>query len=744
VSKLQNENWALKVSLHHSREKQSELENRLEALEKQLGEYEDLKTANDQLVTELQKRDEAVDEAVTVIVRLEHRLDELTRERSSTVRSFDSHTSFHEGDRNNGASYEDLGSIHSSPPYKSRTNGNHHGITTDLKYRQSVKSMARMPSFLSDDAEDTEALRSYYLGQDQTSLPRMSDLNSAPGDDPAELGEMQSPSLSVLSESSFLSVYGQRTPAEDVESLDLEDGAATPPAIRAHERKASIDHWLDSGDLGQSRQVKPTTQRKSSGVSPGQFLSLNDVITSPPQRMDRLKRRLEKRQQRLGADQAYQPTPQTKTNKRNPLPELDTARYPQMALKHRQPRALPPTPDTFSTNTLELGKASNDSLGSFTGNTMDREAFRAPHGKLHLHRSNTDPVFANPYLRRARSAETITSQRKGHGLDTATQSEVTDDTSSIGGSDKTSTIDKGWADNRGRTSRLAAFDPPDMFSFSNYERTDFSPDMLFEQVTGPVASRVRKKHDLNSSSHSPSVGYQGALQRSASAYPGQVQTVDAVQPRTGATTSLAYPNPPDRRSSLAASPSGNEKRLRRLQAAQRAAVEEARYRQDLPSLQVESREARPPNEAEPPRRGLLSRLGIGRSVSSQLPSSHGSQQNALSRQPSFDPHMDSATPPPIARYPRATSSTRAHDVRRPSTAHSMDSHAAAPQTFGQRRERRQSYNYPNSSDNSFDPRNEVRDLASKTGQEEDHGARETASMKNRKWYALGRATSMRR
>jgi chromosome segregation ATPase len=78
VSTLHKQNFDLKLELYHRRERQTSLEDRVEALESEKGEVENL---NDRLMEELEKRDKAVTEAVAMIIRLEAQVEELMAER---------------------------------------------------------------------------------------------------------------------------------------------------------------------------------------------------------------------------------------------------------------------------------------------------------------------------------------------------------------------------------------------------------------------------------------------------------------------------------------------------------------------------------------------------------------------------------------------------------------------------------------------------------------------------------------
>lgn len=186
MSTLHKQNFDLKLELFHRRQRQTVLEQQVEMLEESRANVEE---SNAQLVEELEKRDKAVGEAVQMIVSLEARIELLLREREMT--------------RQVEANQNLLAQLNDSP---STTLVNHGAASKRQEDTTSNgnHSLHRMPSFLSEYTEDTENLRSVYLA------PKPSYL-SLTKDSRAGNNGFVSPSMSVLSESSFVSVYGQRT-----------------------------------------------------------------------------------------------------------------------------------------------------------------------------------------------------------------------------------------------------------------------------------------------------------------------------------------------------------------------------------------------------------------------------------------------------------------------------------------------------------------------------------------------------
>lgn len=186
MSTLHKQNFDLKLELFHRRERQTVLEQKIETLEANLVNVEQ---SNLKMVQELEKRDKAVEEAVHMIVSLEARIELLLRERKMAQQV--------EANKNL------LSQLDDQSPTTTLAN---HGATKRLQNDAAPagKSLNRMPSFLSERTENTENLRNVYL-EPKTSYLSLAKLDSRAGNN-----GFVSPSMSILSESSFLSVYGQR------------------------------------------------------------------------------------------------------------------------------------------------------------------------------------------------------------------------------------------------------------------------------------------------------------------------------------------------------------------------------------------------------------------------------------------------------------------------------------------------------------------------------------------------------
>lgn len=352
ISNLHKQNFDLKLELYHRRERQTALEDRVEILEMEKNNAQDM---NNHLVQEMDKRDKAVEEAVAMIVTLEARLEQFAQERAMVEqieadRQYSSH--------NLDLSYQIPPSRATTPDFQ-RQNGD-------------VKVINRMPSFLSEQSENTENLRNVYLGARGSvlSLPQVPEASG----DADQANVLGSPCLSVLSESSFVSVYGKKgrsasTSHEIDEPLCL-DGTDSYPSHASTISRPKTSIALTPSASRRTRSNSLSTSRQS------QFQSITDVIDqdSPLQKIERLDRtysqqkRAEEHPQSQDNDTAAAFTGRAaqspnhrraREERRESLRKVVTDAPGGVRLHDH---TLPPTPDTISTSTLRRFQNSNDTL----------------------------------------------------------------------------------------------------------------------------------------------------------------------------------------------------------------------------------------------------------------------------------------------------------------------------------------------------------------------------------------------
>ncbi|EMT62569.1 hypothetical protein FOC4_g10006191 [Fusarium odoratissimum] len=363
ISSLHKKNFDLKLELYHRRERQTALEDKVEALEVEKSRAEEM---NDHLSQELEKRDKAIEEAVAMIVTLEARLEQYAKERS-IIEQIEAEGQY--AAPTFDPCYEDPRPATHSPDM--------------MKQMGSGKAINRMPSFLSDHSETTENLRNVYLGTRGSILS----LAQVPeGSNEADNGRntaLGSPSLSVLSESSFVSVYGSKehdsSGMQDVDEPLALDGADSLPA------KASAINRPKTAFVKSHASPNRSTRSNSLSTRQAQYDSINNVIeyNSPARKSDRsyASKKMEERPQgrdKDGADvftgRSAMPVNhrRTKEEKRESLRRVITDAPGGVRLHDQN---LPPTPDTISTSTLRRFQNSSDTLSKHP--TMQRS-----HGAL--------------------------------------------------------------------------------------------------------------------------------------------------------------------------------------------------------------------------------------------------------------------------------------------------------------------------------------------------------------------------
>lgn len=373
MSNLHKQNWDLKVQLFHRKKQQLILESKNETLEARNKEIMDLQ---DTMISSLQEKDEthkklceeieeknkALGEAVSLIIKLEARVDELLREREM-VRQVEADEAYDQ---------DDLDAEPGADVVASMGNLNIPQLT------ENAKKLGRMPSFLSDRGGETENLRNVVLrGQNNVVCMRKVSESSV---DPSEINRFASP-LSVLSESSFVSIYGPKESREKVGFRQAGDVAGMDGSYVARSatpgRKTSKESW--DGQKDTPSQMTTATPGGGAKLST-RMRSINNMLDmdSPLQKLERLEQtgvNDDSYDQHIPPNRsrgAATPTPRSvnapqqgksKHEKREALQKVMT-NYPT----HRDfanSHAFPPTPDTVSSSTLRKHQnftSSQDSL----------------------------------------------------------------------------------------------------------------------------------------------------------------------------------------------------------------------------------------------------------------------------------------------------------------------------------------------------------------------------------------------
>ncbi|KAJ6789127.1 hypothetical protein PWT90_01519 [Aphanocladium album] len=361
VSSLHKQNFDLKLELYHRRERQTKMEERLDTLE---AEKDDAQKLSDKLLADLEKRDKAIEEAVSMIIELEAKVDQLLNERTM-VQHVESQGFYASTD-----GFED---------YDNSIANSSAADLTQLRDRSKTPTVNRMPSFLSDHNATTENLRNVYINN-KTSLMSLRRISGGHSEaDNAMINGLASPTLSVLSESSFISVYGQKggdtsviPDFDDPIALSGFDGSS-PVVIQespAPGTKSRGNHpYYDNSHLLSSQlqqeyrpaTVQPIGDAPSQG-SPLQRLETRDsgpragAPEVPPHQVLRTEASQSQNRNSVYGSPARR---STKDEKRAALRKVVTD-APGGVRLHDQ--VMPPTPDTISSSTLHRFKNSNDNL----------------------------------------------------------------------------------------------------------------------------------------------------------------------------------------------------------------------------------------------------------------------------------------------------------------------------------------------------------------------------------------------
>lgn len=359
-------------ALEQKMERMKEMEDQLQRLHKVEEEVEDLRSAekdnralresNEQLRQELDKRDQAVNEAVQLICQLEAKIDQL----ESGART--SHLSMSrlvlDGPNVNTPKVQPAVEIPERTSSRLKTSSSQPNQQTSADLRH----LSKVPSFLRADNQSAATLRSLYAPDINKSHTTCSELTKSESfhtmNDASELG---SPRLSVLSEASELNPFDTPSKWQD-------------DKLKITVRKAPSADSLDS-------YIPPTERKKS---NPDQ---VNQWLQSRPDSPDTIIRR---RQNRTSSDASKSVVPtfhgDLSSNTSRGRPRLDTSLFGGVR--------LPPTPDTMSTAYAAVNNGSNGSI--------------VPQ-KSPKHGGNQ--WFAGRQLDRHRSADELTTRRSFDGSD---------------------------------------------------------------------------------------------------------------------------------------------------------------------------------------------------------------------------------------------------------------------------------------------------------------------------------------
>ncbi|KAK5118798.1 hypothetical protein LTR62_000007 [Meristemomyces frigidus] len=378
LDRLHKENFAMKLELDHRRDRETRMQEQMEAMKIRLErvevleeEHAELLRINTQLVEELERRDKAVEEAVDTICELEEKMADMEESRSHTRPSTAQADSGYAGT-------ETQEQVPSSPPeiklLRSQTVASHGPVPAASLASQKLQSIVgppqpvkarREPSFMTLKKQSTHALRSVYLESTHNLLPVQSFtslLSRRDGrienDSPDDI--LDSPRLSVLSESSFPSIYSpkkQISPDKYVwegpeEGLPQEQFQPRQDSIKRVSQWMEEHDALDDTPSKISRNTTPMSSQTDRTATPSGNRPIVAGEPSYHSLTEALAASLPPGPRPAHIDTQYAPrAPQPRQ------PALHRTKRQAQNSMYSDP-LLPPTPDSVSTHMLRASRSS--------------------------------------------------------------------------------------------------------------------------------------------------------------------------------------------------------------------------------------------------------------------------------------------------------------------------------------------------------------------------------------------------
>ena len=257
VSRLNKQNFDLKLELYQRRQRDEEIESQLKKIKNLEAEHAEVCRLNDNLVRELELRDVAIKEAVAIICELEAKIEDAELQRHF----IDGHPLEVDGAPNHTASpsQDEGGASRVLPQFQNQSSGDQTSPLqrpplSESHVNQWTESLGRTPSFLRDKKASTSALRSIYQSEGNPSFISLNRAGSPIRSNDPDSQAFNSPRLSMLSESSLPSIY---------------DKLPRPFGTSDDSEAALMNYAAPSGfTFGESGIAKERTPTKSSSYQP--------------------------------------------------------------------------------------------------------------------------------------------------------------------------------------------------------------------------------------------------------------------------------------------------------------------------------------------------------------------------------------------------------------------------------------------------------------------------------------------
>ena len=351
VSQIKNQNFDLKLELFHLRQKNEQFEATLAKVPELEADNKELQSINDELLLELEKRDVAIKEAVELICERERQIEEMGEAETYFLRNAkqQEHDSPSQGDSSGPKELDSRPQLHAQDA--DAEGQPQAGLSPSRVHASSPtpsRTSRRVPSFIRDPKRSTQMLRSLYLedgsqvqpDRSSGSLARPGSLYSGEDDDDDHM--LNSPRLSVLSESGFSSIYGSRershSPPQNHASHAEEHSHHDNEPPRTDQREARLQKWLVERD-------RPTTPAQQTLTAP--FSSIGQVLEDiPGVSKARELGSIQHNEQKHRAERNTDETLKKKSRTHHQRPSSPAFGGPMFGGS-----LLPPTPDTLSTTT---------------------------------------------------------------------------------------------------------------------------------------------------------------------------------------------------------------------------------------------------------------------------------------------------------------------------------------------------------------------------------------------------------
>ncbi|KAL9068683.1 MAG: hypothetical protein Q9161_005997 [Pseudevernia consocians] len=444
ISKINKQNFDLKLEVFHRRQRNEVLEARLEKFEALEADNQELQSINEELLLELEKRDVAIQEAVSLICELETKNEEMQMAVVRMDFTQSSSTSDPEPAKEaNEIMASPLSTISGTGP-SGPSQLPDIGVQTDLQAPSEhslsapdtlsppkARSARRVPNFIRETKKSTNVLRSMYSNDGNASfvsLARPSSLFSGDDDDDDYMDRQttNSPRLSILSESGFSSIYGgckdhlfgEIEDKGEVPEPSLPNMASGPPEGDT-QRESRLHKWLDERNMPRTPSPKPTANDKIPSI--GEVLS--EVPTSSRDQNSG-------ETTSVGQHTREQRTPGKRQVKQARSPEKRSA-TPSFGGPIFGSAVLPPTPDTMSTATMDANSSTPSIITEkslFDDTPYPAKGYSALMPDIRPHTSDSTNGSASPRSLKdtARQDMSARSEARGiHGPGTPTRPSLT-------------------------------------------------------------------------------------------------------------------------------------------------------------------------------------------------------------------------------------------------------------------------------------------------------------------------------